>query len=299
MKFTKGEMQSLHKYCQADLIKNYEGIVGRMGENTVKIVNTGMVSSGKSSLYNVLIDSVEQEHFPTGAARTTQSADSYTYKDITFIDTPGIDVRTEDDALAFETMMKADMILMVHNIKTGPLNRSEVEWLENIAGRMPDEEMRRSKIIFVCTWKDTRENDADYEELIQNVKHMVFESVGTEVPFFEVSVKKYLAGRKANGKAVLVEKSGINELKDYIEKYVPEYLSKKQQMDREELHKVLRQLRADLYEKCSKKDNERNRIYKNVQDKYRSKKSAWQQVFDYFSSKRTGLLNAEKELNSI
>ena len=77
--------------------------------------------------------------------------------------------------------------------------------------------LRKALLIFVCTWKDTVEKDDDYQDIIADVKNAVFDIVGTEIPFFEVSVKKYLDGKKKD-KPVLVNKSGIAELKDYLEK---------------------------------------------------------------------------------
>lgn len=298
MQMTNIDINLMQKYVDINLTKKYEKIVNRMGVEKVKIVNTGMVSSGKSSLFNSLIDSVEQEYFPTGAAHTTKIADAYDYKNIEFIDTPGIDVRSEADALAFETIMEADIILMVHNIKTGPLNRTEAEWLENIAAKMADEEMRKSRIVFVCTWKDTREKESDYAEIIQNIQEMVFESVGTQIPFFEVSVKKYLDGN-AKKKDVLMQNSGILELKNYIENYATEYLGRKQQMDEAELETVLSEIRQQL---CRVKQDKTTKQYKaerKVADKYRAQKNAWKNVFDYFSSKRDKLSVAETELRSI
>ena len=52
---------------------------------------------------NALTDHVDEERFPTGAARTTTIADEYEYGDnILFVDTPGIDVTAADDATAFD-----------------------------------------------------------------------------------------------------------------------------------------------------------------------------------------------------
>ena len=100
VKLTEKELKIIHEKCGSNFAQRYRGIVKRTNDKVVKIVNTGMVSSGKSSLFNILIDSTEEEHFPTGAARTTTVADYFDYKNISFIDTPGIDVRNEDVASA-------------------------------------------------------------------------------------------------------------------------------------------------------------------------------------------------------
>ena len=154
MKLSQQDLKSIEKYCGEEYAKRCRAFIERQKNDKVRIVNTGMVSSGKSSLYNALIDS-GGEYFPTGAARTTTRADYFDCGPISYVDTPGIDVRSEDDALAFDTIMEADRILMVHNIRTGPLNRSEAAWLERIARGMEDS--GGGRLVFALSWIDTRE----------------------------------------------------------------------------------------------------------------------------------------------
>lgn len=295
MKLSKKEVADIAKYCGQEYSTRYLGIQNRVDEQIVKIVNTGMVSSGKSSLYNVLIDSIEDEHFPTGAARTTTMSSYYDVKNISYIDTPGIDVRSEDDALAFSTIMEADIIMMIHNINTGPLVRSEAEWLGQIVRKMSSLEARKARLIFVCTWKDTVEKDDDYQDIIADVKNAIFEIVGTEIPFFEVSVKKYLDGKKKD-KPVLINKSGIAELKDYLEKYADEYLQKKNELDEAELAELLTEIRGILVNKKDEKYKEIKKISDRIKQTAKSKRSTWKDIFTYFSSKRR---QYDQELKNI
>lgn len=298
IKLTDKDLKAIERYCGYDYVQRYRGILKRNSDNIVRVVNTGMVSSGKSSLFNILIDSTEEERFPTGAARTTKLADYYDYKNISFIDTPGIDVRNEDDALAFSTIMESDIIIMVHNIRTGPINRSEAEWLDKIVAGMKDAEMCKSRLIFVCTWKDTRQKDEDYQDIISDVKNMVFDIVGTEIPFFDVSVKKYLNGVSKN-KQVLVESSGIPELRDYLEKYAVSYLETKQNIDRVQLFLLLEKIKAILEKEKTVKNQEVLKIKNRVKERYKFKHSAWKQVFQYFLSSRRQLSSLENELKNI
>lgn len=295
MKFSQKEVADIAKHCGQEYSTRYLGIANRADEQIVRIVNTGMVSSGKSSLYNVLIDSIEDEHFPTGAARTTTMSSYYDVNNISYIDTPGIDVRSEDDALAFSTIMEADIILMIHNINTGPLVRSEAEWLEQIVKKMSSLEACKARLIFVCTWKDTVEKDEDYQDIIADVKKSVLDIVGTEIPFFEVSVKKYLDGKKKD-KPVLVNKSGVTELKDYLEKYASEYLQKKNELDEAELAELLIEVRRILLNKKAEKDKEIKKISDRIKQTAKSKRNTWKDIFTYFSSKRR---QYDQELKNI
>lgn len=296
-KLSQKDLAAIETFCGEDYAKRCRAIQERQKDNIVRIVNTGMVSSGKSSLYNTLINSNE-EYFPTGAARTTIKADYFDYNNISYIDTPGIDVRSEDDALAFNMVIESDIIMMIHNIRTGPLNRSEAEWLECIAKRMNSIEMCKSRIIFVISWKDTREKETDYRDLVEAVKKQVFEIVGTEIPFFEISVKKYQQGMEKD-KEILVKGSGVEELKEYLEGYAQDYLKRKKKIDNEEYTALIQEIKTILQNECDNRKNEVQKIYYRVCNNHKSRKSAWKQVYDYFSMKRRQLTDLETELNDI
>lgn len=296
-KLTQKELETIKIFCGEEYAKRCRAIQEKQKDNVVKIVNTGMVSSGKSSLYNALINSSE-EFFPTGAARTTTKADFFDYNYISYIDTPGIDVRNEDDALAFSIIIEADIIVVIHNIRTGPLNRSEVEWLERIVRGMNSVEMCKSRIVFVVSWKDTREKEDGYNELVENVKEQVFKIVGIEIPFFTVSVKKYQQGIEKK-KDILVKNSGIQELRDYLEEYAFQYLEKKKDINNEELIVLVCEMKSILQKVRDKKEKEVKKIINKVRDNQKIRRSAWQQVYDYFVAQRNRLTDLKNELNNI
>lgn len=292
------DLKIIEDFCGEEYYKRLQAIQTRQKDNSVKIVNTGMVSSGKSSLYNILINSNEEEYFPTGAARTTTKADKYEYNNISYIDTPGIDVRNEDDELAFNTIIESDIIMMIHNIRTGPLNKSEVEWLEKITKGMSNIEMCKSRIVFVISWKDTRERDEDYNKLVTNVKKQVFEIIGCEVPVFEVSAKKYQQGIKKN-KEVLIENCGIIELKQYLEDYANEYIRKKKIIDAQEYNSLMVDVKTILEKEFNSKQVKIEEIFNRNKEEAKTKQSAWKKVFDYFVKLREKLSDLERELNNI
>lgn len=295
MKLSQRDLKSIEKYCGEEYAKRCRALIERQKNDKVRIVNTGMVSSGKSSLYNALIDS-GGEYFPTGAARTTTRADYFDCGPISYVDTPGIDVRSEDDALAFDTIMEADRILMVHNIRTGPLNRSEAAWLERIARGMEDS--GGGRLVFALSWIDTREKEADYGGLVENVKKQVFEIAGAEIPFFEVSVKKYQQGIEKD-KEILVRNSGVGALKEYLEASAASYLEMKRDVDQREFAALLGEIRAILCEQRDSREKEKKAILKKARDRHKSRKSAWNVVYDYFSAQRKRLADLESELKQI
>ena len=188
--------------------------------------------------------------------------------------------------------------MIVHNIKTGPLNRSEAEWLERIVKNLKSVEACKSRLIFICTWKDTRERDEDYKNIINDVKRMVFDIVGDEIPFFDVSVKKYLDG-KIKEKPILCEKSGIQELKNYLEEYVYEYLDKKKKFDKAEKEELLSEIYADFINYGNANVEKANLILMDAEQKYEKKKNTWTRVYDVFEYKRKQLDKKKEELASI
>lgn len=361
MKLSQRDLKTVAAFCGEEYAKRYRALRERQKNDKVRIVNTGMVSSGKSSLYNALIDSSE-EYFPTGAARTTTRADYFDCGPVSYVDTPGIDVRSEDDALAFDTLMEADRILMIHNIRTGPLNRSEALWLERIARglahsgrerfaspnpgstaapargtdhtvnrdflalltdslvngddrgehfltslnamfenkdeRKSEERPGDSRMIFVLSWIDTREKEEDYGALVENVKKQVFEIVGGEIPFFEVSVKKYRQGIE-KGREILVKNSGVQALKEYLESSAAAYLEMKQDEDQRELAALTKEIRSILCEQRDERKREKREILKKARKRHQSRRSAWNVVYDYFSAQRKRLTDLEKERERI
>jgi tRNA U34 5-carboxymethylaminomethyl modifying GTPase MnmE/TrmE len=288
----------LKKYCQRDNERRFMAALDNLESTTVKIVNTGIVSAGKSSLYNVLTDNMEKERFPTGAARTTVNADSFAYHGIEYIDTPGIDVKDADDEIAFQTVMGADIILMVHNIRTGPLTRSEEEWLQRIVAAIPNDAARRERLVFICTWKDGREKETGYDDIVQEVRGMVYNIVGTEIPFFSVSAKKYLNG-VTKGKKRLCESSGIVELRSYLLDKAVQYQSKKAEYAREAFTQAANEVKEELWAKKRAKMADVERMKERAKSRFKSTRNSWSGVFSYFKRRRENLDELNRELRSI
>ena len=291
-KLSQKEMKMVAEVCGDSYIKQLNSILEKQNSDEVSIVNTGMVSSGKSSLYNALINSPE-EYFPTGAARTTTKAIYYKDHNISYIDTPGIDVREEDDELALKTILKSDIILMVHNIRTGPLNKSEVEWIEQLVTQM-----NNARIIFVASWKDTREKEDDYLSFIAELKKQVCEIIGEEVPFFEVSVKKFQTGVEKS-KEKLIENSGVLELKKYVENMASEYAVKKKKIDQKEYEELLKEIREILKMEYADRIKKKKKIIEKTEKDQMPRKKAWEQIYECFVIHRTRLSDLKKELKNI
>lgn len=199
---------------EATLLKNK---LDALENAAVTVTNTGIVSSGKSSLFNALLDRSENERFSVGAARTTVDKDTEELlPGIQLVDTPGIDVKDQDDQTALNAICASSIIIMVHNIKMGMLHQNEVDWLKNIRSSFGDLKELKDRFIFVNSWVDQRMNEKSYEDTVNETKRILYEIMGTsDIECYNVSSVLYVKGLTA-GKEKLAEISGIPVLKSAI-----------------------------------------------------------------------------------
>lgn len=204
--------KTIADYTSAENAVQLKNKLKALENDRIVITNTGVVSSGKSTLFNALIGTLE-ERFKTGAARTTIAKDIEQLTDtIDIIDTPGIDVYDEDDETALNAVLSSSLIVMVHNIKMGMLHQNEVNWLRRITATITDTQELKARFIFVCSWIDARMMEPTFIDTVNETKRILFDVLGTEVDVYLVSAKLYNKGMET-GKEQFIEKSGINQLK--------------------------------------------------------------------------------------
>ncbi len=81
-------------------------------EERIKLVFAGQYSAGKSTILKMLTG---DESISIGAGITTQKANTYEWKGLEVIDTPGIhtQLRPDHDAISYEAIANADMLVFV------------------------------------------------------------------------------------------------------------------------------------------------------------------------------------------
>lgn len=296
--FTEQELGKLANQTDRELAQRWKGMEKKLAaKNTITIANTGLVNSGKSSLFNALLaDTHDTERFPVGAVRTTKHGDREHLSDgVDIVDTPGIDAADEDDNVAFETLMAADLIVATHNIKMGMLNKSEYDWLARLAQGMKKDEIKQ-RIIFACTWIDERDQDAEvYQSAVEETKRQVFEALGAEVPVWEVSAKRYMTARK-KGKKGLEQASKIPAFKEFLLKRAAK-AGKTAAVQRQ---KAFQELCAETAKKLKEErqtmqravDDKRRKIHARYAPAYQS----WGSIFGNFRSKKGVVEGKLKEL---
>jgi len=198
--------------------KELDKLVNSLDETNV--VCCGLYNNGKSTLLNVLIDDFEFKTFKTADIRETTASKKQKYKNITYIDTPGLNATYEDDKVVIDTIIESDINLFVHNITTGELNEKEVEFL-NILKENWDKREFINKTIFVLSRIDELENIDDIQNTKNRVNTQIKDIFGTNPTIIEVSAIDYKDG-KVEDENQLIKTSGIDNLKDYISKFIKE-----------------------------------------------------------------------------
>ena len=298
------DLQRLQKIVghDSDLAERWMGLEKkRVHSDVVTIANTGLVNSGKSSLFNTLSGKWEQERFPVGPVRTTKRSDRESFnKYIDFIDTPGrvaqgTDDVQEDDKTAFRALLQSDFIVITHNIKTGMLNRSECEWIEKIAQSL-GKNVLSNRLFFVCTWTDERDREQDYRSLLSEIKRQLNQVLqGVEIPFWEVSAKRYILGKK-NSKAALEKNSNIPQFKQALVDAAMQYLRMRHRQGEAEVLELCeateKQLNSEKQVIIQKIQRKRNKIHEIT----KSNLEQWNLVLNYFKEKRSILKQYKQNL---
>lgn len=292
----KETVKTVEKYTSVENANMLESKVHSLGRSTVTVTNTGVVSSGKSSLFNALL---ENNRFSVGAARTTLSKDVEKYTDnIELVDTPGIDVKEEDDVTALNAVCSSSIIVMVHNIKMGMLQKNEVDWLKKIAFNFHNTEEMKDRFIFVSSWIDERMAEDSYQNTIDETKKILFETMRAEVECFNVSSKLYQKGVSEN-KERLIDLSNVPMLKAAIlhkaNLYSKKYGENAAKMEAIRLCDEDSKILSDVN---NKKNKEKLEIETNIKSKYDVKLNKWKSVYTRYNTMLKQLNDINNELNN-
>ena len=279
-------IEMIEQILGKDFSIKWEGIKQKNSTgNIVSIANTGLFSSGKSMLFNALLDRTVEERFKVGAVSTTKKGDREKMNAyVEIIDTPGINANDADDNEAFHSLMEADIILMVHNIKTGMLDKCEHDWLRQISGEMDKEEIFK-RIVFVCTWIDEAGTKEDKEKKINEIKRQLQEILKIDIQIWEVSSKRYYTGKEKN-KPELAHASKIPQLREYLLKKAEEYSAAAEELRKKEIMALCGQTKEFLQKEKDNINRHINEEEERVHQKYKIKRRAWTGILDNFKEYR-------------
>lgn len=189
----------------------------------------GVYSSGKSSLLNSLTEHIDAEYFATAVTPETRAIKTFEFKQVRYMDTPGLDVNTDDTHTAQAGAYQADLLIFTHNLKAGVVQKTDLEAFKKLA----KEHQNDDAIIIALTHLEETDQDS---ELIGSVTQQ-FHSIVPKAKVFSVSNPSFIKGKREH-KNGLVKYSGIVPLQQHIQSFAPQ-LSASLQKTRESKQQVL------------------------------------------------------------
>ncbi len=172
-----------------------------------KVAVYGKYNHGKSSLLNALVG---EEKFKVADKRETVDVTEFEANGIVWIDTPGLDadVDGEDDRKAHDAVRsKADILCLVHSVDAGELDDSELTLFKSLMRR---DNNYRQKTLLVLTNID-RKNQQEIEQTLELIRRDF-----PDLTILQTAAKDYNLWVK-DGKNALIKRSGISEVKSYLE----------------------------------------------------------------------------------
>ncbi|MDD2601018.1 MAG: 50S ribosome-binding GTPase [Kiritimatiellae bacterium] len=201
--------KALELVCSVDDIQELEEFMREASELRPRLAAAGVLKAGKSTLMNCLTGDFDNQRFKTGVVRETVKEQVYEEDGYLFVDTPGIDANEKDTKVAEEALRVADVILFVHNINGGGLDKPERLFLETIRKNWSNSSDFIDKSVIVLTHLDKKEDD---REMVEADVCQQIEDIFNVCPsIVSVSSSRYLKGKREE-KQLLLETSNYSEL---------------------------------------------------------------------------------------
>lgn len=262
-------MYNLDNYLSKSDIDSLATIKKSLNENKITITCIGLYNHGKSTLLNVLIKDFEFKTLKTADARETSVNKKFTYGDINYIDTPGLNANEQDDQKILEVIKNSDIVLFVHNVTTGEFSKVEIDFLENIKKYWENPKVFIDRTVFVISRIDGATDSKDIKNTEDKMQQQIEYIFGSTAKIIAVSSEDYRDGM-IEKEDKLVSQSNIQDLEKMIS-----LLSKKSEQDikktkQERLNKKYNELIRKLEDK--KKNNELmiNKLTKEKRDQNES-----------------------------
>lgn len=228
-----------------------------------KIFCIGMQNAGKSSLLNALIDDFENKTFSVSDIRETANTKEIQYKNIIYVDTPGIGHSQKDNNTVFDSIINSDMNLFVHNTE-GELLEEEVSFLKKIQNGWKNSKEFIDKTIFIISRADLVE-PKEIDRLKNRVFVQIEEIFGAKPKIISTSSNDYIQG-KTEDELELVKISNILELREYI------YENKKdiQKNRKYKINSMIKQLIKEINIGLRDFDSEIYNLYNEINTKQKN-----------------------------
>lgn len=291
MNLSADELSLLEKYAGSETARRWETLQKKLASgDKITIANTGLYNSGKSMLFNAILDRTENERFSPRDRPITTSADRENFTECSdLIDTCGFgEFGNEIDMSMFNIVTEADIVIMTHHVKTGGLLDSlECEWLKKIAENIGAEAIN-DRLIFVCTAIDRISSEGERNKLRNELMRKVSgASFGRMIQFWEVSSTRYYKS-KAEGNSELEAMSGIPALREYLVSEAERLSHMAGAMRKAEILRLCAEILSALSTARETVIRDFSELSGKIREKYRMKLEEWQEVLKTFSRKKRG-----------
>ena len=268
----------------------------------VNIINAGVMNHGKSSLFNSLLDRIV--FVENDVRETVVTKEEPWLQDVYLVDTPGLNAEETDDVEAYNAYKRANMIVFVHTIKAGELKRNELNAINIIKGVL-GEKYFWSHFCLALTFLD-----AESESGVDAIKQKILSDIGTNCggkgfPVFLISNSRYKKG-SAENKKVLIEKSGILQLRTFIKLNVDNWRRDNKSLRKQKINRAKQELMSEINSERGRLENEiarkRNQIKQQQQDFLYDLEDAvemYQYEADDLNSRGERLKDLRSELNDL
>ena len=203
-----------NKYISPKELEEINILKKAIKESSVLVTCMGLYNHGKSTLLNTLIKDFEHKIFETADERKTDKNKKVVYGDITFVDTPGLNARDNDNKRVFDAVKESDINLFLHNVSTGEFTKVEIDFLQNIKRHWKDPKEFIQRTIFILSRIDTVNNKI-VEQTKERMQQQIKEIFGIEAIFVGVSAKSYTKAMLED-KKLLAKKSNIDTLNSIL-----------------------------------------------------------------------------------
>ena len=205
----------INKYLTKADIKTLKILKKAMNNDNITVTCMGLYNHGKSTLLNVLIKDLDNHTFKTADVRETATNKSVKYRNITFVDTPGLNAEEYDDKRVMDVVKESDINLFVHTVTTGEFAGKEMEFLQNVKKHWKNPQEFITRTIFVVSRVDKANSEADILNTIKKMEQQILDVFNVSAMIVPVSAIRYIKG-KTEGKTLLIKKSNIESLEELI-----------------------------------------------------------------------------------
>lgn len=211
-----------NKYLSFEDIENIEILKKFISNQLTNVTCIGLYNHGKSSLLNVLIKDFDEETFKTADVRETITNKSFEYRNINYIDTPGLNAEEYDDKRVYDAVKESDINIFVHTVTTGAFVEKEIEFLNKVKNNWENSEEFINRTIFVLSRVDKIENEKDIDLEIDKMKEQINEIFNINPLIIPVSALRYKKGNIEN-KNILIKKSNLGLIEDIINELIEKF----------------------------------------------------------------------------